>query len=248
MPLPLTVSCFNKIQIGFTFLVPADPGSPGKRAVIRVCVMSVLLDKKLGSFSSAHSSAIQQKASEELQRGGNRSSSKKFDNAHQRRKKELLVASGYLCKTWLTSHYVVSSSPWQQSPRQPSLKRWTSAVQAVTECRWLMGRQNFPARMPCTASQLLDRQVCHKSSQWCRVPEAIVVWPTTSCFADWLKRRHVTLRIFDCQACRHNVTSLARDIMSRDIMSRAKLVTLCCKYCTSCLVTSSIPGRSLNQT
>ena len=37
MPLPLTVSCFNKIQIGFTFLVPADPGSPGKRAVKRVC-------------------------------------------------------------------------------------------------------------------------------------------------------------------------------------------------------------------
>ena len=30
MPLPLTVSCFNKIQSGFTFLVPADPGSPGK--------------------------------------------------------------------------------------------------------------------------------------------------------------------------------------------------------------------------
>jgi len=38
MPLPLTVSCFNKIQIVFTFLVPADPGSPGKRAVKRVCV------------------------------------------------------------------------------------------------------------------------------------------------------------------------------------------------------------------
>jgi len=36
MPLPLTVSCFSKIQIGFTFLVPADPGSPGKRAVKRV--------------------------------------------------------------------------------------------------------------------------------------------------------------------------------------------------------------------
>ena len=33
MPLPLTVSCFSKIQIGFTFLVPAYPGSPGKRAV-----------------------------------------------------------------------------------------------------------------------------------------------------------------------------------------------------------------------
>ena len=38
MPLPLTVSCSSKIQIGFTFLVPADPGSPGKRAVRRVCV------------------------------------------------------------------------------------------------------------------------------------------------------------------------------------------------------------------
>jgi len=25
MPLPLTVSCFSKIQIGFTFLVPANP-------------------------------------------------------------------------------------------------------------------------------------------------------------------------------------------------------------------------------
>jgi len=36
MPLPLTVSCSNKIQIGFTFLVPAYPGSPGKRAVKRV--------------------------------------------------------------------------------------------------------------------------------------------------------------------------------------------------------------------
>ena len=30
MPLPLTVSCFSKIQIGFTFLVLADLGSPGK--------------------------------------------------------------------------------------------------------------------------------------------------------------------------------------------------------------------------
>jgi len=38
IPLPLTVSCFSKIQIGFTFLVPANPGSPGKRAVKRVCV------------------------------------------------------------------------------------------------------------------------------------------------------------------------------------------------------------------
>jgi len=33
MPLLLTVSCFSKIEVGFTFLVPAYPGSPGKRAV-----------------------------------------------------------------------------------------------------------------------------------------------------------------------------------------------------------------------
>ena len=48
MPLPLTVSCFSKIQIGFVFLVPAHPGSPGKRAVKRVCVcvcVCVLLEE-----------------------------------------------------------------------------------------------------------------------------------------------------------------------------------------------------------
>ena len=40
MPLPLTISCSSKIQIGFTCLVPAHLGSPGKRAVkwVRVCV------------------------------------------------------------------------------------------------------------------------------------------------------------------------------------------------------------------
>ena len=40
MPLPLTVSCFSKIQIGPTFLALAHPGSPGKRAVkwVYVCM------------------------------------------------------------------------------------------------------------------------------------------------------------------------------------------------------------------
>ena len=37
MPLPLTVSCFSKIKIGFTFLVPAHPGSLGK-GPLNVCV------------------------------------------------------------------------------------------------------------------------------------------------------------------------------------------------------------------
>jgi len=40
MPLPLTVSCYSKIQIAFSFLVPAHPGSPGQRAIkwVSVCV------------------------------------------------------------------------------------------------------------------------------------------------------------------------------------------------------------------
>jgi len=38
MLLPLTVSCFSKIHIGFTFLVLAHLGSPGQRVVKRVCV------------------------------------------------------------------------------------------------------------------------------------------------------------------------------------------------------------------
>jgi len=36
MPLPFTVSCFSKIQIGFTLLVPADPGSLGQSDVKRL--------------------------------------------------------------------------------------------------------------------------------------------------------------------------------------------------------------------
>ena len=38
MPLPLTVSCSSKIQIGFTFLVLAHLGSPRQRAIKRVSV------------------------------------------------------------------------------------------------------------------------------------------------------------------------------------------------------------------
>ena len=43
MPLPLTGSCFSKIQIGFTFLVPAHLDIPGKRAIKRVCVCVLFL-------------------------------------------------------------------------------------------------------------------------------------------------------------------------------------------------------------
>jgi len=38
MPLPLTVFCFSKIQIGSTFLVPAHLGSPSKKGLLNVCV------------------------------------------------------------------------------------------------------------------------------------------------------------------------------------------------------------------
>ena len=55
MPLPLTVSCFSKIQIGFAFLVPAHPGSTEKGplngcvcACVRACVCVMLCGS--GSF------------------------------------------------------------------------------------------------------------------------------------------------------------------------------------------------------
>ena len=53
MPLPLTVSCFSKIQIGFTFLVPAHLGSPGEMAVKQVCVCAAVLTAK-GPHSCCH--------------------------------------------------------------------------------------------------------------------------------------------------------------------------------------------------
>jgi len=39
MPLPLTVSCFSKMRIGFIFLEPVYPDSPGERVVERVRVI-----------------------------------------------------------------------------------------------------------------------------------------------------------------------------------------------------------------
>jgi len=58
MPLPLTVSCFSKIQIGFTFLVLAYTGSPGKRAVKRVCVCVLLEIKSSGVIAAAQLVAV----------------------------------------------------------------------------------------------------------------------------------------------------------------------------------------------
>ena len=51
MPLPLTVSCFSKIQIDFTFLVPAHLGSPGKRAIKWVCVSLYCVARAVVTFT-----------------------------------------------------------------------------------------------------------------------------------------------------------------------------------------------------
>jgi len=46
MPLTLTVSCFSKIQIGFTFLVPSHLVSPGKRPLNGcVCIIIIIIIK-----------------------------------------------------------------------------------------------------------------------------------------------------------------------------------------------------------
>ena len=61
MPLPLTISCFSKIQIGFTFLVLAHPGCPGKEAVkwLCVCVIPRLSRNRLFNGYSSGSSSKQ---------------------------------------------------------------------------------------------------------------------------------------------------------------------------------------------
>jgi len=53
MPLPLQF-CFNKIQTGFTFLVPAHPSSPGQRAIKWVSVAYEQSITKLQSLHAKH--------------------------------------------------------------------------------------------------------------------------------------------------------------------------------------------------
>jgi len=55
MPLPLTVFCFSKIQIGIAFLVPAYPGSPGKWTVkTGVCIapVNLLIESVIASVAT----------------------------------------------------------------------------------------------------------------------------------------------------------------------------------------------------
>ena len=59
MPLPLTVSCFSKIQIGFTFLVPAHLGSPGQRPVKQMCARACVCVPVAVSWPVALSAVLQ---------------------------------------------------------------------------------------------------------------------------------------------------------------------------------------------
>jgi len=55
MPSPLTVSCFSKVQIGFTFLALANLGSPGQRVIkgcVSVCVCVCWLLVLVFSYST----------------------------------------------------------------------------------------------------------------------------------------------------------------------------------------------------
>ena len=67
MPLPLTVSCSSKIQIGFTFLLPAHLGSPGKgplNGCVCVCMCVCVLSLSWNFFVS-HDKYIARPSSKE---------------------------------------------------------------------------------------------------------------------------------------------------------------------------------------
>jgi len=57
MPLPLTISCFSKIQIGCTFLVPAQPGSPEK-GPLNECMCSTILETGPGGIMFSCCSSV----------------------------------------------------------------------------------------------------------------------------------------------------------------------------------------------
>jgi len=57
LPVPLTVCCFSKIQIAFTFLVPVDLGSRGKRAA-KTCVVVVISKLTCGNCKTTQCSSV----------------------------------------------------------------------------------------------------------------------------------------------------------------------------------------------
>ena len=57
MQLPLTVTCFSKIQIGFIFLVPAHPGIVPDEEPLNGCVCVCVCVRQLNSTEIFHKSA-----------------------------------------------------------------------------------------------------------------------------------------------------------------------------------------------
>ena len=116
MPLPLTVSSFSKIQIGFTFLVPAHPGSPVKRAVKRVCVL--LTCKEHSSLQPA--SPLQELT---CHMASHRGDIPAFPRGQRRWPKDLVTPEGCNTElTWLTG-YILRHIPNQRPPPIPILAR-----------------------------------------------------------------------------------------------------------------------------
>ena len=61
MPLPLTVSCFRNIQIGFTFLVLAHLGSSAKgllNGCLCACVCAVIMPPVIGGIKWYHNLSV----------------------------------------------------------------------------------------------------------------------------------------------------------------------------------------------
>jgi len=111
MPLPLTVSGFSEVQIGFTFLVPAHPGSSGKTAVKRVCVTSVrdVARKPVAGEGGAwipHRPTTTRVLRDRLRsRVGRKGSSRRLSNNHVRREiwrtRDIAACIGHRLEEWL---------------------------------------------------------------------------------------------------------------------------------------------------
>jgi len=119
MPLLLTVSCFSKIQIGSTFLVPSHLGSPGKRAVKRMCVIVCLVNGMLMCVSAGRLPAsVPPQAQPYSSSVGLSSSSGAVSQSHTYR-----AAGGSPVGSQSTS--VAQPPPWSTPPRMPLPARGT---------------------------------------------------------------------------------------------------------------------------
>jgi len=102
MPLPLTVSCFSKIQISFTFLVPAHLGSPRQRAV-KLTYVCKNARRTTVVFGILVDSNIEERGAQPLQRDGNVADSSEHDLRIQMLDQVLVQASADTHIIWAVS-------------------------------------------------------------------------------------------------------------------------------------------------